>query len=1025
MTLDSEQTPTLITPEIERVPDAPIISVSINKQIINKNILKNNSAFARGWTSEELTTDQFAEAINRGYAFSAQFKGGIRKNSNFVRAGFLAVDIDGTMTLDEGCKNNWVKHHGTLLYTTPSHDPDGEHRFRIVFATPAPIVSAKYYRTALLGLSTIMKADRSATDPARCFFGSTDSKPQMLGNALSAAALTELHDCGSEIEKKLARAKKQDREEIGDDLLEAATNRASVVIGKDVLIRRSDGQLSLLTDIPKKMPVHCPMHSDKNPSAFIVHSKKNKSPGIHCTACAKTFWLEGTAPPKYDFYRFEKLTRRQSIELHGTESEERFVDGPIRAVKIVKEKYLPRLDLTDGITLIRSPKGTGKTQQLQGIVSQAKLLGKSVLLIGHRQTLIREISQRLGMQSYLDDDRHDGADQKPSSNKKFQRPKLYAVSVDSLPKRLKNRQHYDVVLIDESEQVLSHTSAKTIKKPWAVMHALQRYITSAPAIYLFDADLNSITYDFVTECRKINRDQNIRIWLNEYVDTDRTYELFDNDTHLTQDLMKNVKAGKRVFVACNSKRRAKTLQRLLQAEIGPALKSIVITAEEKAEPSVNTFLGNVKKEILNYDVVVASPAIGTGIDITFPDNAQLIDVVYGFFNARINSHYDCDQQIGRVRNPKEVKIWVSGQKLDFEIEPEVIKRDLVETGEMAAVIDHYDQWGAPVFNERHPLLTLVANVYCAQRASQNRLKSLFVAHKEHNGWKATRVKAPDSSDVAAIDELGQTEAKITQSDLEMEQERVEQLLAAPQLDDGRYLELKGARNRHMPIGVANTRAVERYDIEKFYGEPLTSELIAFDRKGAMRAAIDRFASLQIETSSGKLLQKRWNQYLEGTLMRENDFSGSVLEMVLFSAGLVNEFGLDVSRVFTREDFGSFSQFCDKHKFLIERKLDILLRKDRYRDPVKMLNRFLMLIGLDATLVGTKKGGKSKIYRYHVDPERFRLVDRFRKKLREERMEESSPEERVWKPRKRGSTDPERLATNPAIEANLCKILFGD
>lgn len=1021
MILDRKQTP---SSAIEVAPITSSICLSINKKIIDKNILRNNFAFGCGWEDEELTADQFADAINRGYAFSAQFKEGIRKKSNFVKVGFLAVDIDGTMTLDEGHQNEWVKRYGTLLYTTPSHDPAVEHRFRVVFATPSPIKSVKHYKAALLGLSTIMNADRSATDPARCFFGSTNSQPELLGNSLSVEALAKLRDYGRQVEKQEARAKKQTREEIGDEPFEATTNRASAVIGRDMLIRRADGKSSVLAEIPRNMPVHCPMHSDEKPSAFVVQSSKSKSPGIHCSACAKTFWLKGTALPKYDFYRFEKLARQLSTELHGPESEERFVDGPIRDVKIVKEKYLSQLDLIDGITLVRSPKGTGKTQQLQRIVGQAKLFGKSVLLIGHRQTLIREISKRLGIHCYLDDDHLDGADWKQSNSKKFQRPKLYAVSVDSLSTRLKNKQHYDVVLIDESEQVLSHTSAKTIKKPLEVMHALQRYVTSAPAVYLFDADLNNITHDFVTQCRKINQDQNIRIWLNEYVDTDRTYDLFDSETHLTQDLIKNVKKGKRIFVACNSKKRAKALHNLLQREVGPTLKSILITAEERAETRVNAFLANVRKEILNYDVVVASPAIGTGIDITFPDNAQMIEAVYGFFNARINSHYDCDQQIGRVRNPKEVKIWISGQRLEFEIEPEVIKRDLVETGEMAAAVNHYDQWGNPIFDPNHPLLALVANVYCAQRASQNNLKSLFVAHKKHNGWKAIRIRAPNEDNGAAIDELHETKTKITQSAFEMEQERVAQLCAATRLNDNRFQELKRDQAKQAQIGVANTYAVERYEIEKFYGEIITPELIGFDRRGAMRAAIKRFGSLTIGSGFRDLLQNQWDQYQCGGRMKKSEFPGRVLEMVLFSAGLVNESGLDAEKVFSKEELQKFLKFCDDHKITIERNLEVLLRKDRYRDPVKMLNRFLGLIGLDATLVTANKKGKEKVYRYQIQQDRFRLVERFRKRFCEERMENLDTERRVWIPCKTGPASPDRLMANPAIEADLCKLLFG-
>ena len=61
---------------------------------------------------------------------------------------------------------------------------------------------------------------------------------------------------------------------------------------------------------------------------------------------------------------------------------------------------------------------------------------KSILLIGHRVTLINEAARRLGLQSYQDGE--------PT--------RYYAVCVNSLPfKRFDFT--YDVVIIDESEQV--------------------------------------------------------------------------------------------------------------------------------------------------------------------------------------------------------------------------------------------------------------------------------------------------------------------------------------------------------------------------------------------------------------------------------------------------------------------------------------------------------------------------------------------------------------------------------------------
>ena len=78
---------------------------------------------------------------------------------------------------------------------------------------------------------------------------------------------------------------------------------------------------------------------------------------------------------------------------------------------------------------------------------------------------------------------------------------------------------------------------------------------------------------------------------------------------------------------------------------------------------------------------IGVPFIGSQRDITFPGHAREVDAVYGFFNSGINSHYDVDQQLGRVRDPGEVKVWVCGRKNFFEIELDAVKLDLVQTGD--------------------------------------------------------------------------------------------------------------------------------------------------------------------------------------------------------------------------------------------------------------------------------------------------------------------------------------------------------
>ena len=66
--------------------------------------------------------------------------------------------------------------------------------------------------------------------------------------------------------------------------------------------------------------------------------------------------------------------------------------------------------------------------------------------------------------------------------------------------------------------------------------------------------------------------------------------------------------------------------------------------------------------------------MGTGIDITFPENISHVDGVYGLFEAKINTHFDIDQQLSRVRHPKYVRVWISPETFNFETETDPINQ---------------------------------------------------------------------------------------------------------------------------------------------------------------------------------------------------------------------------------------------------------------------------------------------------------------------------------------------------------------
>src|SRR5262245_35587975 len=78
------------------------------------------------------------------------------------------------------------------------------------------------------------------------------------------------------------------------------------------------------------------------------------------------------------------------------------------------QRYLPD-DLSFrlpkiGIIAIKSPKGTGKTVLLKQVVEDCNKRKKSVLLLGHRVFLLKDLAVRSNLAYYLDIDNGEIAD---------------------------------------------------------------------------------------------------------------------------------------------------------------------------------------------------------------------------------------------------------------------------------------------------------------------------------------------------------------------------------------------------------------------------------------------------------------------------------------------------------------------------------------------------------------------------------------------------------------------------------------
>lgn len=489
---------------------APRYPVSVQPDIIDKPDEVARRRLGRGWISFELSEAEIVDNVRDGRPLAPQYRGGNRKTGNFIRAGFLAADIDRGMTLEVARDHPFVQHHAALIHTTVSHTAE-RHRLRIVFLLGEPILNAGDWADAQLGVALKMGSDASVTDGGRLFFGASNATIVQIGRTMPPAVVADLVARGRDV--------RASRKPGGGQLPVVSTRR----IAGPELITTANGEKVRFDELLEGTRVHCPYHIDDDPSAFAVKSRLG-SIGIYCSACGGgvTFWL-GNEHDGYDFGAFGRLfdelaAGQQRIDQDATGLDRFFPPGP--RFERLQERYLPRLVYEPGITLVKSAKGSGKTDALRFMLGQIRTgqirsdlrsrdWPKSVLLIGHRQSLLREAAKNLGLHCYLD------RGEEPAGP-----IRTLAVTLDSLPKfneanRKSARKAFDLVIIDESEQVLSHLFGETIKKGRGLercFDAMHFEVANSKAVVALDADLGLVTahamrtmrpQDWASRCRII------------------------------------------------------------------------------------------------------------------------------------------------------------------------------------------------------------------------------------------------------------------------------------------------------------------------------------------------------------------------------------------------------------------------------------------------------------------------------------------------------------------------------------------
>ena len=526
-----------------------------------------------------------------------------------------------------------------------------------------------------------------------------------------------------------------------------------------------------------------------------------------------------------------------------------------------------------------------------------------------------------------------------------------------------------------------------MKHPTRNFDVLSDLMKQCRYTYCLDADLDTITLTGVMSCLGWSADEEVRrqrrgekreikklyCHLNTYQPLQRELKLYSSENHMLDDLREDISAGKRCFIVSNKKKFIDGhFESFSKVYSDKKFKKVVSNSGN--DEDTRAFLKNIREDILSYDAVWASPSIGTGIDITFPNEETRIDCVYGFFYTGITTHFDIDQQLGRVRHPGEVKVFVMPAKSKFSIDRKRVLQELLNSNMIKGLQYYLDHDGSHYSPGEHPFLELLTEVLVVRRRSMNQLRNNFVSHKEGNGWRVTAIET---------DVLARDKGSIVNKAGRAEQTRAwfKWVLDAEEIGFEKSYRLQEKKDRNDPLTDREKASLERYWIKKFYQQEVTEVLVEFDEQGKTRERIILLETLLDPT----LLYRSFDQWQSNKdLLSSYDpkkydakrvAKAVFLREALSIAGIfdLETFSLNLKAVYGTATLGNFVEFMQNHDERLQRLFEKRVNEDISKRPIVQVRALLRLVGLQQEAVFKNRGGQVGVATYRLEPNSYQKL----------------------------------------------------
>jgi len=456
-------------------------------------------------------------------------------------------------------------------------------------------------------------------------------------------------------------------------------------------------------------------HDDIRPRAQL-----NKETGIfYCHKCGESHSLKEVA----QVLNITWISRKSRKNKNRKEEKKSLLDEvlpiipePFTADQTVDMRYISELDpLPAGSLLIKSPIGTGKTEITNRVIKRmTDELGQkpSILVITHRRALSKNLSKRLGIRNY--------EQIRQSDYRNIPQLCIVYNSLIHLPSPKEKLPTYDLVIIDEIEQFHNHLRSNTFRgnTDRQAYMVLTQLLKSAGRTLAFDAHCTDISRQWLEE----HTGDGITAIENTHTVSRGPLIFHKNYTEIVNKIKSLMhQKGDPIAIATNSKAEAKGLYEYF-GNIWGKEDVRLVCGDNTDEKAVYNFLADINDNLSKIKMLIYTPSLGTGFDITCKVRA-----VIGIFKGAHMNAYDLVQMLGRCRNTQETHVYLQSIHANGSQDWEEIYARHEANGRKtgAYIFDNEGTWMIDALERE--ILTLLSKLEAKHNRSLSDLLSSFVA----------------------------------------------------------------------------------------------------------------------------------------------------------------------------------------------------------------------------------------------------------------------------------------------------------